>query len=277
MRQLQTSRFIIILIVLTLLTLTPSYTSAQKQYTAEEEQKSERLFKEGNTLMKANNPVEALKKYDEGLKVTPDSAGLLYNGGLAAFQTKDFEKASKYWQDLKKLDPHDWQVRAKLIQAYQSASQTGERDAERKELFELRKSGKVDELNKAEFYCREQTEIDGKPIMVFEHFELIGNRALRYVFYILDAKGKPEYRISLGSYATTVAIWRETTKPTPGPDERLFHLDGYYHWGHATYGMYGKEPTYDQVRDKVKAIVEKEKRPISSTTIVNQPRENTKP
>lgn len=239
-----------------------------KMYSDEEIAKVEKLFKEANELSKQKKPAKALIKYEEAIAIIPDSSGLLYNAGLTSFQTEKFEKASKYWSKLKSLEPNDWQVRAKLVQTYQSLGSLDKRDSERKELFDLRKSGNVLELNKTEFYCREQTILDGRKVMVFEYFELKGDRALRYVFYFLNDEGKPESRISLGSYATTNAVWRETTKPKPKKGDRLFHLDGYYKWGHATYGMYAKEPTYDEVRKIVEGIITKKKKSVSSSTVV---------
>ncbi len=251
-----------------------SVLSQDKFYTDEEIAKVEKLFEEGNTLAEAKKFPEALAKYEAAIAIIPDSAGLLYNGGLMAFQTQKFEKAEKYWVKLKELDAQDWQVRAKLIQTYQSLGNSERRDAERKELFELRKKGTIAELNDAEFYCREQAVLGGRKVMVFEHFELTGDRALRYVFYILNEDGKPEYRISLGSYSMTNAVWRETTKPKPKPDERLFHLDGYFQSGHSTYGMYAKEPTYDETRKMVEEIIAKNKKPVSAT-IINKPKEDS--
>ncbi|HLM02956.1 MAG TPA: hypothetical protein VK400_18030 [Pyrinomonadaceae bacterium] len=248
-----------------------------KNYTDEEAARSGKLFEEGNDLMEQKKPAEALAKFKQSLAVVPDALGALYNGGLAAFQTKDFEQAISMWKRLKELDAQDWQVRAKLVQAYQALGKMSERDAERRELFDLRKNGKIEELKKAEFYVREQSEFAGQKVMVFEHFELKGDRALRYVFYILDENEKIQFRISLGSYAFTNAIWRETTKPKPKDGERLFHLDGYYSWGHATFGMYPKEPTYDETREIVRQILAKEKKPVSSSTVGNPPPKQEKP
>lgn len=246
-----------------------SITSSQttKVYSDEEVKKSDSLFNMGNDLMEQRKYLEALIKYKEGLAVTPDSTGLLYNGGLAAFETKDYELAIKLWTQLKRLEPSDMQVRSKLVQTFQAGEKFEERDRERKELFELRRSGKGEGLANNDFYVREQVEIAGKKVMIFEHFELKGDRAVKYVFYVLNNDGKTEYKISMGSYALTNGLWRATAKPTPAENERLFHLDGYYSWGHATFGMYPKEPTYDEIRKIVKEIIEKGQKPISSTVI----------
>lgn len=61
-------------------------------------------------------------------------------------------------------------------------------------------------------------------------------------------------------------LWRATRKPKPKEGERLFHLDGYFkNGGHATYGMYFPEPTYDETRAFVVKILEGKDKPVSSS------------
>lgn len=230
------------------------------------EEVAEKAFNDGNDLMRQRKYKEALARYQEGLAKTPDSTGLLFNGGLAAFMSKDFATAEKLWKSLTGLDPDDWRPRAKLVQAYQALGDLKARDLQRAKLLELRKSGKSEELNKQDFYCREQFEAAGKKVMVFEHFELKGERALRYVFTVLDESGEGQaFRISLGSYETTNRISVELGSVKKG--ERMFHLDGYYKWGHATYGFFTPEPGYDEIRKRVIGILEEKTQPQSQTRI----------
>lgn len=240
---------------------------------------AEKAFNAGNELMEQRKFTEALARYKEALLILPNEPALLFNGGQAAYNSKDYAQAAELWKRLKAVDPSDWHVRAKLIQAYQALVKLSERDTERADLFELWKSGKNAELKQQFEYCRDQFEVKGKRVMAFEHFELKGDRALRYVFSILNEAGDgEEFRISLGSYDLTNAIWRETTEPKPKEGERLFHLDGYFKNGHATYGMYFPEPSYDEVRSKVIQILEgKGKAVSSSTTVPTEAKPETKP
>jgi hypothetical protein len=80
--------------------------------------------------------------------------------------------------------------------------------------------------------------------MAFEHFEFKGEFPVRYVFRVLTPDGESgDHSYSLGSYEVTNRYWREATDPKPKPGERLFHLDGYFKNGHATYAMMVGEPS----------------------------------
>lgn len=226
----------------------------------------EKAFREGNELMDKRKYAEALARYREGLAKAPEEPSLLFNGGMAAYLSKDFATAAEMWKKLKVVLPDDWQTRAKLIQAYQATGDLKSRDAERQALIAMRKEGKNEELSQQEFYCREQFEAGGKKLMVFEHFDLKGQRALRYVFTVMNEKGEgEEFRISLGSYDITNSIAVETGQVKKG--ERLFHLDGYYQWGHATFGFFTPEPGYDEIRKAVVSILEKKTEPQSQSFV----------
>ncbi len=266
-------RLVLVLTVVSLLTGT-----VLGQSPSAKEKQAEDSFAAGNELMEKRKYAEALVEYKKGLAALPDDPAILFNAGLAAFSSKDHAFALESWKTLKALEPTDWRLRTKLIQAYQALNRLSERDAERTQLFEMWKSGKPAELKEQSKYCREQFEVKGKKVMAFEHFELKGNRALRYVFIILnETEDEEAWRISLGSYDTTNAVWREMRKPPPKEGERLFHLDGYFNnGGHATYGMYFPEPSYDDTRNKVIQILSGSSTPFSTTTPTG-PRPEPKP
>ena len=228
----------------------------------------EKAFVAANALMGQHKYAEALARYNEALALAPDAKGPLFNGGLAAYQSKNFGMAEDLWQRLKIVDPSDWQARAKLMQAYQALGKLSERDAEHAELLAMWKSGNDPEFAKEVEFCRDQFEVNKYKVMAFEHFELKGERALRYVFSILNENGDDEdSRISLGSYDLENTIWRETTNPKPKPDERLFHVDGYFKGGHATYGVFVGEASYDEMRAWVVRILQGKSKPVSSSMV----------
>ncbi|HLM56122.1 MAG TPA: tetratricopeptide repeat protein [Pyrinomonadaceae bacterium] len=240
---------------------------------------AEKAFDEGNALMEQRKFADALARYREGLRHLPDDSSLLYNASTAALLAGDFAAAAPYLTRLVAAYPDDWQSRAKLIQTHQALGDLKARDAERAALFELRKRGggrneESPELSLArqDAYCRERMEVKGRQVMAFEHFELKGERALRYAFVVLDeAGGREAYRISLGSYDMTNSFWAASNKEKAARGGRLFHLDGYFPGGHATYGMYHPEPTYDEVRATVVKILEGKQDPVSSSTVRRPP------
>lgn len=228
-------------------------------------------FKAANDLMEKKEYARALEVYEKALNLAPEHASSLFNGGLAAFLAGKPERASELWERFKALEPDDWQVRAKLVQAWQARGMKEQRDREREGLLALRASGRNAELNRKEFFCRDQFSVGDYRVFAFEHYELKGDRALRYVFMITRGKDAFEFRISLGSYDSTNAFWIESeegkeAKKKYGEGTRLFHLDGYFPNGHATYGFYHPEPSYDEVRAKVAAVLEEKDQPISSST-----------
>lgn len=236
----------------------------------------EELFKTANSQLEKKEYAAALVNYRAGLKVLPNDPAILYNGGFAAMLGNDYVTAAELWTRLKKIEPDDWQVRAKLIQVFQALEKIVERDRERTELIELWKKGDNKELKKQIEFCRERLTAGGRNVLVFELFEFKGPRGMRYVFSILNDAGKEDYRISLGSYDLTNSVWQETTKPKPKDGVRLFHLDGYFPNGHATYGMFPGEPTYEETRKLVIDILEKKKNPLSSTTRTATPNNEPK-
>lgn len=243
----------------------PQPAAAQPAVASEAE--ADKWIEEAEALMNKEQYAEALATFRKALAVRPGDPALQYNGGLAAYLSGDSASAAELWERLRKAAPADWQVRAKLVQAYQALDKLDARDEARKELFALRAAGADSELAGREYYCRDQFEAAGKRVMVFENFELAGERAVRYAFVVLGTDGNEEFHISLGSYGATNRIWHETTQPTPDKDQRLFHLDGYYSWGHATFGFYSPEPSYDEVQSAVEKILRDERKPVSKSVV----------
>jgi hypothetical protein len=206
------------------------------------------------------------KKFDEALVILDDvlkegshTRNALFSAGSIAMCAGEFKRGQKYFAALKELEPKSATVRAALVRAAQALGDLSARDAERRELFRLRESGEDPEVVQQQYYMREECTIAGRQVRGLEFFELKGDKALRYVFEISRfGGGETEYRVTLGSYTATNAIWQATQNPKPKEGERVFHLDGYFSDGsHATFGMYHPEPTYDEVRKQVAAIIER--------------------
>lgn len=220
-------------------------------------------FTAGIEAMEAKEYERALTLFDKVLREEPVS-NALWNAGMCAFHLGDGAKAAAYWEQLKKVDPRDWHVRSKLVQAYQMQGKLKQVEAEREELLALQK--KEPELFPRPHFCREQFKVGGRQLMAFELFEMTPPRGLKYIFYVLTDDGRQDYRISLGSYDDTNTIAHEVGTVPEGV--RLFHLDGYYDGGarHLTFGFYQGEPSYAEVREAVVQILEGKKKAVSGTT-----------
>jgi tetratricopeptide (TPR) repeat protein len=213
----------------------------------------------GTVLMEAGKEAEALELFKQAVAAEPAYAMAHYNVGQLYQNGGKYEESLAAFRAAAKLLPDDYRVRAKVIQNLQALGRPKERDQERDSLLKLHKDGKVP----APMYCREQFTVGKEKVMAFEYFELKGERAVRYAFNVLDETGADvKCRISLGSYPMTNAIARQTG--TIGKDGRIFHLDGYYADGeHRTFGMFTKEPTYEETRKMVAEVIEGKMKPQS--------------
>ena len=197
----------------------------------------------------------------ERLATDHPTSSVLWNLGLAAVEIGDHEKAKRAWLLLRKWVPQEWRTYSKLIQAHQALGEIRKRDAERKALFQLWKSGKNSELSAEKLYCREQFEHKGKRILVLEYFAPSGEYMVKYAFVTDTGKGEDNFRISLGSYEGTNQIARELGEIPR--NTRLYHLDLYHGGRHETHGFYKGEPSYDQVRADVANVLEGSIAPLS--------------
>ena len=212
------------------------------------------------TYATTGKPERAIPLLEKAVALDPKYANGWRNLGQIHQTAGRPAESNRAFAKLLAVTPGDAPALAKLVQNYTALKDGKAADAAREKLFALSKAGKVPQP----FYCREQFKFHDSPVMVFEYFELTGDRALRYSFRVLDESGrKTERTISLGSYDVTTEMARETGQIPK--DARMFHLDSYEPGGHSTFGMYDKEPTYDQVRTSVVAILEGKTKPLSST------------
>jgi len=209
---------------------------------------------------------EALRAYRDALTKDPKNPVLLYNAGLMAYLAEKPKEAIEFWSKGRKIEPDNWHLRPKLIQAYEAAGDRKKRDAERAELYKLRKNAKNEELKNLKYYCRDQFSVGKARVMVLEYFELTGERAVRFSFLVLKPNSRDiESRYTLESDSTTDQIAKEAKEIKP--DQRLFTLDGYLNGGrsHRTYEFFVDEPKYDKVKVAVKEILQGKRKPQSGT------------
>jgi tetratricopeptide (TPR) repeat protein len=215
-------------------------------------------FRRAYALAEKKQFDDALRIFDEALKEGRHTRNALFSAGSISMCAGQFERAQKYFTLLRELEPRSGRTRAALVRTAQALGDMAARDAERSELFRLRESREDPEIVQQDYFIRDEFRVADRQVRALEFFELKGERALRYAFEI-SRRNSPEtdFRVSLGSYAVTNAIWQATQKPKPKIGDRLFHLDGYFANGsHTTFRMHHPEPSYDEVRKLVVAIVQ---------------------
>lgn len=183
--------------------------------------------------------------------VTPDDSSVVWNLGTWNAQLERHEDALVTWRKARELEPLNWEISAKLIQAYQGLGQTAERDAERDALLKWYSKAKKRERPEQSFFCREQMTVADRKVIVLEFFDPAKDKdQVFYRFMVLGDDGDEEFWFSLGSYETITQISRQLGKI--GKKDRLYHLDRYTPDGsHGTMGMYDERPSYDDVRERV--------------------------
>ena len=89
--------------------------------------------------------------------------------------------------------------------------------------------------------------------MGLEYFELKRKEPTRYSFLILDENGKPESKISLIADEVNDFELRPNKSKTVN---QTFRLEGDINNDQKVYETYSEEPSYDKVRNTIKAILE---------------------
>jgi len=219
----------------------------------------------GRLLMETGKGAEGIVLLEKALALEPRDALAAYNAGLYYQLNGKPKRALELFETVVKADPSDWHALTKLVQLHQALGDLSARDRRRAEVFALYKAGKTDA--KRPDFCREQFELGGQRVLVFESFELKGERAVRYSFRIAEVPSqKFLWVISLGSYDFTTSYMRSAGELKP--DERAWHLDGYTpDNSHKTYGIFTREPTYEETRAMVVDVLEGRLKPVSGTSM----------
>jgi cytochrome c-type biogenesis protein CcmH/NrfG len=217
----------------------------------------------GNVLIESNRGPEGIALMEKALTLRPNDTLFAYNAGQYYQNTGNAKLGVARFELVAKLEPDDWQARAKLVQLNQALGDVAARDRWRTEVIKLYRAKKLDA--RVTEFCREQFKAGGKSVLVYESFELTGERAVRYSFRVPAPTKGLERVISLGSYEFTTNSMREAGDLKA--DERAWHLDGY--WpdnSHKTYGIFTKEPTYEATRAMVVDVLDGKLKASSGTS-----------
>lgn len=217
----------------------------------------------GNTFIQLDRGPEGIALLEKAIALEPADLDATYNAGQYYQLDGKPKLALERFAAVAKGAPDDWHVRAKLVQLHQELGHPKERDQVREEVLALWRAKKTEPAVKD--FCREQFRVGVDRLMVFESFDLVDPRAVRYSFRVVSGKsGKLVRVISLGSYEFTTNFMRENGELKK--DERAWHLDGYLpDNSHFTYGIFKAEPTYEATRAMVIDVLEGRLEASSST------------
>lgn len=209
----------------------------------------------------------AEKLYLAAIEQEPDDLDTHFNLGQLYQNTNQHRLAIERFETVLNLNPNEWRAITKLVQANEALNEYAARDAAIERIYALWRTNASEELAEQGFYIREQRALENGRLFVLEYFELKGERARKFVFKLQDEQtGDIRFDVSLGSYDVTNIDVRATGET--GPDERLYHLDGYAPDGsHYTYAFFSAVPAYEEVRDIALKALAGEYEVVSSTVI----------
>jgi hypothetical protein len=175
--------------------------------------------------------------------------------GLAtttAIFARENMKAVAFARKSVELSPAAIGPRGSLVMALQLSGKRSEREIARAALYQLWRQSEATPKRPASFR-RDDFEHEGKKIVAAEFFELQGQGALKYEFFVFEGIGKPiVYRISFGSSESANGV-------------RTYHLDrNYPDSAHEAFGFYNSELSYDEVKAMVIAVISGKRKPVSA-------------
>jgi len=231
------------------------------------EESVEANFYLGNFFADEGDTTKAEKYYLASIEHDPNEIDSHYNLGQLYQNTKQHKLAIKHFEKVIELIPNDWQAIQKLVQENEAIKNYAARDAAIGAIYEVWRTNKSEELRQQKFYIREQTELENGKLYALEYFELVGERARKFVFTLHDEETEEsKFEVSLGSYDATTNYAR--SKGSIGPEERRYHLDGYAPNGtHYTYAFFDSIPPYEAVKEIALKKFAGEDKSISSTLI----------
>ncbi len=216
-----------------------------------------------SALMDAGRYPEAAETGNARAKAAPDDPAALFNAGLTNALAGQPDVALPLFRRVLTIERNDFLAAAKIVQCLQALKDEAELGKAIAQVREIRDRLATAGDKSPAFFTREQFATDGKNLLVQEHFELTGDRAIKWAFLMVDAKGAVIRRISLGSSDSTTRIAREMGEISA--DQRIWHLDEYEGASHFSLAFYKECPTYAETRAKVIERLAGKVEPLSST------------
>jgi tetratricopeptide (TPR) repeat protein len=218
-------------------------------------------------LLQEGKRKEALRAFDAILASKPlDPSPALFATSAISLEDGDWRAARPRVRQLVKLRPASLQAWELMIQVDQAANDIPDRNAAISSLYAAWRSAVDPAIQSRVSFVRDRIFGPKRTLIGQETLDPGGDDIVRFVFQPGDEAGNPTHLILLRSDEATNQRWRDNGTVPFGT--QVYHLDAVERLpnGRQTvqpYEFYLEEPNYDQVRDKVVAILNGEAKPLS--------------
>jgi tetratricopeptide (TPR) repeat protein len=159
---------------------------------AENSQDANSYFKQGLNYLESGNYNESINSFKRVLDILPKEETTLYNIGMASFLAKKYEDSVKYWGVLEGITPNDYEVKYKIIQAYEQLNQMDEVKRRINIIHKDRATSNDQTFLQKKKFCRDQFVVDGIRYFGYEHFGFMTEQFIKYTIGNLTPDGKQD-------------------------------------------------------------------------------------
>ena len=210
-------------------------------------------------LLNAGNRQEALQAFEAIIAAKPaDPSNALFYASRIDIEDGNWQAAKPMLQRLVKLRPGLFPAWELMIQAYQAAGETENRDFAIESLYDAWR-GAPDAGTRARVaFTRDRIAGPKRTVIAIETLEPAGEDIVRFVFQPVGYNGSAAHVMLLRADNDTNMRWRDNG--TIAEDKNVYHLDTIEQLpdgrtSERAYAFYLEPPEYDEVREKVVQIL----------------------
>jgi len=186
---------------------------------------------------------------------SPMYSNVVYNIGLYEQLKRNFKVSQTYFEELLEINPQDYKVQSKLIQAFYGQKEYAKAQVLKEGLYDAHGQGLLGKHMEVSF-CFDQFYWNDKTIQVFERFdEKEGELYYKHLFFVVNRENDIEYTIQ--------------TENSPGVvkgDKPMWAIGMDRDNSHATYTFIEKDFNYDDLKSIVLSILNEEIEPAASSS-----------
>jgi tetratricopeptide (TPR) repeat protein len=218
-------------------------------------------------LLNSGNRQKALRAFDAIIAAKPlDPSEALYYSGLINLEDGNWQAAKPTLQRLVRLRPGSFPAWELMIQAYQAAGETENRDSAIEALYDAWHSALDPQTQALATFRRDRIPGPGYTLMALETLDPGGEDMVRFLFAPLGGQGQPRHLILVRTDNETNARWRDNG--TVSSRTIVYHLDTVEQLANGktsdrSYAFYLESPDYDDVRATVLKIMSGATKPLN--------------